>query len=373
MTSSKLLTVVFSLFVSTAATVNANAEILIGIAAPITGSYAWTGERVVKGAEIAIEDLNAEGGVLGQPLRPVVVDDFCNGEQAIAAAEKLIEAEVNIVIGHQCSGAMIPASELYEAAGIIVISPAATNPLVTDRGLQMVFRTSGRDDQQGTIAGDTLAEGWKNKNIAIIHDGQAYGQGIAGEVIERLEELGTAAQLVEQIEPGQKDFSVLIEQMRSASTDAVFYGGYQQEAGLIVRQAKEQLPSLQFVLPDGVSGDDFPLIAGDAADGVLMTSLADPRQRPSAESVVKRFREIGFEPLSSTLYAYAAVQVWAEAVNETERLTPMAVSAALKNGEFDTVLGRLRFDAKGDATGIDHFDWFQWKDGEYTPIDGPKF
>lgn len=347
-----------------------NAEILVGVAAPTTGPYAWTGERVVQGAEIAIEDLNAKGGVLGQPLKALVVDDYCDSQQAVAAAHKLIEAEVTVVFGHQCSGAMIAASELYEASGIIVISPAATNPLVTDRGLKMAFRTSGRDDQQGKIAGDVLAEKWGAKNIAIIHDDQAYGRGIAEQVSKRLDELGVKIKIVEQVQPGQKDFDDLVARLDSAKSDVVFYGGYQQEAGLIVRQTKERLPQVEFILPDGVSGDDFPLIAGEAADGILMTSLADARQRAGAAAVVIRSRDAGFEPSGAYLYTYAAIQSWAQATEKVGTLDPDAVSSALRSHMFNTVLGHLGFDDKGDVTGIDTFDWFIWTDGEYVPIDG---
>jgi branched-chain amino acid transport system substrate-binding protein len=163
-----------------------HAEILIGLPAPYTGPNAWMGEGIERGAEMAIVDLNAAGGILGQPARLIKVDDYCNGDQAVAAANKLVAAGVEVVFGHQCSGAAIPASNVYAAAGVLMMTPNATNPLVTEQGFQNVFRFCGRDDLQGSMAGTYLVDRWGGKNIAILHDGQAYGQGLAKEVKKAL-------------------------------------------------------------------------------------------------------------------------------------------------------------------------------------------
>lgn len=348
---------------------HAQAEIQIGIAAPLTGHYAWSGEYVVRGSQAAIEDLNAAGGVLDQPLEPIVVDDFCDPEQAVAAAQKLVADGVPFVVGHQCSGAAIPASEIYEEAGIILISPAATHPRLTERGLRYTFRTGGRDDRQGTMAGDYLADVWGDRKIAIVHDGQAYGEGVAQEVRRRLEERGVTPAMFAAITPGQKDFTDLVMRLQTADIDVVFYGGYQHEAGLIVRQAKSRLEGIEFILPDGVGSEDFWLIAGEAAEGMRMTALAEARSRPSAEAVVARLRSEGAEPLGATLYAYAAIQAWAQAAEQAGTIEANAVLPVLHSETFDTVLGRLGFDEKGDVTGIDTFDWFVWTDGRYVPLD----
>ena len=150
-----------------------HAEILIGLPAPYTGPNAWMGEGIERGAEMAIADLNAAGGILGEPARLIKVDDYCNGEQAVAAANKLVAAGVKVVLGHQCSGAAIPASKVYAGASVLMMTPNATNPLVTEQGFKNVFRFCGRDDLQGSMAGAYLAEHWRGKNIAILHDGQA--------------------------------------------------------------------------------------------------------------------------------------------------------------------------------------------------------
>jgi branched-chain amino acid transport system substrate-binding protein len=348
---------------------DARAEIRLGVATPLTGPYAWNGEQTRAGADQAVQDLNARGGVLGEPLTTVLVDDYCDPDQALAAAHKLVAEGVAFVVGHQCSGAAIPASTIYEDAGIILISPAATNPQLTGRGLRYTFRTCGRDDLQGTMVGDHIAEQWPGADVAIVHDGQAYGQGIAEEARRRLDELGVATALIEEVQPGQTEFSDLVASFESHSIDVVFYGGYQAEAGLIVRQSRERLPELAFVVPDGVASEDFWLIAGDGAEGIPMTFYMDAARQPAAAAVVAEFRAAGTDPIGSELYAYAAVQAWAQAVEKAGTTDAAPVAEALRREQFDTVLGTIGFDAKGDVTGFDPFVWFVWADGKWVPKD----
>lgn len=250
---------------------------------------------------------------------------------------------------------------------MVFISPAATNPRVTDRGLRYTFRTCGRDDLQGTMVGDHLAKAWSGAKIAIVHDGQAYGQGIAEEARRRLDELGIEAALFEQIEPGRTEFHDLVAGFEARAIDVVFYGGYQAEAGLIVRQAKARLPELAFVVPDGVASEDFWLIAGDAAEGIPMTFYMDAGRQPAAAEVVAAFRAAGTDPIGTELYAYAAIQVWAQAVESSGTTDPTRVADMLRQEQFDTVLGTIGFDDKGDVTGFDPFVWYVWSDGKYVP------
>lgn len=354
---------------ATIASSSARAEIRIGIATPLTGHYAWAGEQTRAGADAAIRDLNGAGGLLGETLVAVTVDDFCNPDQAMAAAQKLVEEGVPFVVGHQCSGAAIPASTLYEEEVIILISPAATNPRLTDRGLRYTFRTSGRDDLQGRMVADYLAEEWAGANIAVVHDGQAYGEGIAEETRRRLDELNIETALLKQVEPGQTEFSDLIAAFETSGIDVVFYGGYQSEAGLIIRQAKARLPELGFVVPDGVASEDFWLIAGATAEGTPMTFYMDAARQPPAADVVAAFKASGTDPIGTELYAYAAVQAWAQAAEHAGSTDATMVADVLRQEQFDTVLGTIGFDAKGDVTGFDPFAWYVWTDGRYVSKD----
>jgi branched-chain amino acid transport system substrate-binding protein len=345
----------------------AHAEVRIGLAAPLTGTMGWAGGATERGAEVAVADLNAKGGVLDELIRLITADDYCDGEQAVAAANKLIASGVVAVFGHQCSGAAIPASKIYSEAEILLMSSEATNPRLTEQGFTNVFRMVGRDDLQGRIAGDLLAERWGDKSIAILHDGQAYGEGLAEETKKRLNERGIAEAMFEAIEPGRADYWDIVQKMRTMGVEVLYFGGYQREAALIMRQAREHGYELQLVAGDAMGGEDFELIAGPASDGTLMTFYPSP-SGPEAADFAAKFTE-GFRPPFTT---YAALQAWAQAVETAGTLETKAVAEALRGHEFDTVLGRIGFDAKGDVTGYDTFVWYVWKDGTYAPVEADR-
>jgi branched-chain amino acid transport system substrate-binding protein len=341
----------------------ARAEVRIGVAAPLTGPYAWAGVVTERGAQVAVADLDAGGGVLGQQIELVSADDYCDAEQASAAAHKLVAAGVVAVFGHQCSGAAIPASRIYSDARILMVASEATNPRLTEQGFTNVFRMVGRDDLQGRIAGDLLAERWGDKPIAILHDGQAYGEGLAEETRKRLRERGIAEAMFAAIEPGQADYWDIVQEMQAIGVEVLYFGGYQHEAALIIRQAREHGYELQLVAGDGISNEDFGLVAGPASDGTLMTLFPSPGG-PGATAFAAKFTS----DLRPPFPVYAAVQVWAQAVENAGTFETAAVAEVLRTGEFDTVLGRIGFDAKGDVTGYDAFVWYVWHDGKYAPV-----
>ncbi len=347
----------------------AQAEILIGAATQLTGEYSWLGEQVQRGAEMAVEDLNAAGGVLGQTVRLLVVDDYCRGDQAVAAARKLVEAGAVFVAGHPCSGAAIPASKVYEEAGVLMISSTASNPRLTDEGGPNVFRMAGRDDQYGPIAGNYLADCWGDAEIAILHDGSVYGQGLAEASKEQLNARGVQEVMYQAITPGQVDYTDVLSRMRAAGVDVVYYGGYSTEPALMIRQARDQGYELQLVSGDALYTEQFWLITGPAGEGALFTSSPDARAAPEAAEAVGRFRAASYEPEGGTLYTYASVQVWAQAVEQAGTLELDAVIEALRRHEFDTVLGRIGFDDNGDVIGPDTSVWYRWTDGAHMPVE----
>jgi branched-chain amino acid transport system substrate-binding protein len=342
------------------------AKVLIGLSTPLTGTHAWVGTNVEEGAEIAVVDLNAKGGVLGEPIELITVDDYCAGDQAVAAAKKLVEAEVAAAFGPLCSGAAIPASKVFAEAGILMISPIATSPKLTEQGFRNVFRVIGRDDVQGKIAGDLLASRWGNKEIAILHDGQAYGKGLAGETKKRLNEHGVTEAIFEVIQPRQVDYSNIVRKMQSVGIDVLYYAGYAPEAALLLRSARQKIGDLQLVGGDGLGVEDFGLIAGAESEGTLFTGSPDARGRPDAEAVAARTRT---GSRRATLRTYAALQVWAQAVEMAGTFETAAVAEALHMHEFETVLGRFRFDDKGDVIpGYDTFVWYEWRGGDSVPV-----
>jgi branched-chain amino acid transport system substrate-binding protein len=317
---------------------------------------------------MAVADINASGGVLGQQLKLISVDDACNSGQAVAAAHRLVAAKVSFVVGHQCSNASIPASEVYERAGIIEMTSASTNPRLTEEGRANVFRICGRDDQQGSIAGDFLVSHWPNAKIAIISDGSVYGRGLADETRRQINRRGSAETLFEDLTPSQSDYSVLVAKLQAAGVEVTYFGGYYREAALLVRSAHERGYKMQLVSGDGIASEAFAQVSGEAGEGTLFTFFRDPRRSSTAEAVVERFRQQGFEPEGYTLYSYGAVQAWAQAAARAGSVDASAVIAALRTGEFETILGKVSFDDKGDVK-QPGFEWFVWRGGRYVPLE----
>ena len=349
---------------------SSRAEIRIGIAGPLSGSALPVGEQQEVGANAAIRDLNEHGGVLGETIVATSVDDACDPEQAKAAARQLVSEKVVFVVGHVCSAASIAAGPIYDEAGIVMISPASTNPRVTDEGHRNVFRVIGRDDEQGAIAGDFIADRYPDKRIAIIHDGQAYGLGLAEFTKRELNKRGINEVLFERFLPDQPDYKELVDKLVAAKADVVYTGGYQSDLGVIVRQAKQALPDLQVVGGDSLTSSEFRFIAGDAAEGTYLTFGQDVRLRPEAASVVRSIRDNdAYEPEGYTLYAYAAMQIWAQAAENSKSAEPAAVMQALRTGTFDTVLGKIGFDEKGDVTGVSSFVWYRWSGEDYVLVE----
>ncbi|MCP5152752.1 MAG: branched-chain amino acid ABC transporter substrate-binding protein [Ectothiorhodospiraceae bacterium] len=347
-----------------ALSLGARAEIIIATAGPMTGQYASFGEQMQRGAEMAVADLNAAGGVLGQMVKLEVGDDACDPKQAVAVANKFVSDGVKFVAGHFCSGSSIPASQVYQEEGILQISPASTNPKLTDEGGPNVFRVCGRDDQQGIVAGNFLADTFGGKKIAVLHDKTAYGKGLADETKKQLNARGIQEAMYEAYTAGEKDYSALVSKMKGAGVDVFYVGGYHTEAGLMVRQAREQGYNVQLVSGDALVTDEFWKITGPAGEGTLMTFSPDPRKNPAAAPIVKKFRDGGYEPEGYTLYTYGAIQAWAQAVTKAGGTDIEKVIDSLRANTFQTVLGDIGFDDKGDVTAPGYV-WYEWKAGTY--------
>jgi branched-chain amino acid transport system substrate-binding protein len=262
----------------------AQEKVVIAVAGPMTGQYAAFGEQMRRGAQMAVADINAAGGVLGKQLQLEIGDDACDPKQAVALANQLASKGVVFVAGHYCSGSSIPASEVYADEGILQMSPASTNPVLTDRGekFKNVFRVCGRDDQQGVVAGDWIADRYKGKKVAVVDDKSQYGKGLAEFARQELQKKGMNVVLTESVNQGDKDFTALISKMKQAGVDVIYYGGYHTEAGLLVRQARDQGLNATLASGDALVTAEFWSIAGKAGEGTLMTFDADPRKNPAA-------------------------------------------------------------------------------------------
>jgi branched-chain amino acid transport system substrate-binding protein len=347
----------------------AQAQIKLGVAGPITGPNAAFGAQLKNGAEQAVEDINAKGGVMGQKIVLQTGDDASDPKQGVSLANKFAADGVKWVVGHFNSGVSIPASEVYQESGIVQITPASTNPKFTERNQWNTFRTCGRDDQQGAVAGTYLSTHFKGKKVAIVHDKTPYGKGLADETQKAMEAKGLKAAMYEGVNTGEKDYSALVSKLKQQNVDVVYFGGLHTEAGLIIRQMRDQGLKAPMMSGDGITDKEFVQIAGPGAEGTFMTFGPDARKNPNAKEAVAKFKAKNYDPEAYTLYTYAAVQILAQAAEGAKSTDGKKVADYMKSGKtFKTVIGDISFDKKGDITRPDYV-MYVWKKGADGKID----
>ncbi|MGB7177520.1 MAG: branched-chain amino acid ABC transporter substrate-binding protein [Xanthobacteraceae bacterium] len=350
-------------------------QVKFGVGGPITGPNAATGAQMKNGVEQAAADINAAGGILNQKITTEFGDDVSDPKQGVSVANNFAGSGVKFVIGHYNSGVTMPASEVYQENGILEITPASTNPTVTERGMWNIFRTCGRDDQQGKVAGDYILAHFKGKKIAVVHDKTTYGKGLADQTKKTINAGGMTEVLYEGINTGEKDYSALVSKIKQSGADLVYFGGLYTEGGLIVRQMRDQGVTAPLMGGDGITSDEFASVGGPGVEGSLMTYGPDPRNNPDAKAVVAEFRAKNFEPEAYTLYSYAGVQVFKQAAEAAQSLDPKKVADKMHSGMvFKTVLGPLSFDKKGDLTKLDYVMYLWKKDpsGRVTYVQCPN-
>src|SRR5499433_2092008 len=348
---------------------SAVAQVKFGVGGPITGPNAATGAQMKNGVEQAAADINAAGGILGKKLTVQFGDDVSDPKQGVSVANNFAADGVKFVIGHYNSGVTIPASEVFQENGILQITPASTNPKVTERNMWNIFRTCGRDDQQGQVAGEYIAKHYKGKKIAVVHDKTTYGKGLADEMKKTINKAGIKEVLYEGINTGEKDFSALVSKIKQSGADLIYWGGLYTEGGLIVRQMRDQGVKAPLMGGDGITSDEFASIGGPGVEGTLMTFGPDARKNPAAAQVVKVFEAKNINPEAYTLYSYAAMQVIAMSAADAKSLDPKKVAEATKAGKpFKTVIGDLAYNKKGDITRLDYvmYVWKKNPEGKIT-------
>ena len=342
----------------------AQAQVKFGVAGPITGANAAFGAQLTNGTQMAVDDINAAGGILGQKIVVETGDDVSDPKQGVSVANKFIGDGIKFVIGHFNSGVTIPASDVYADSGVLFITPSATNPKVTERGLWDAFRTCGRDDQQGKLWANYALQHLQGKKIAILHDKTTYGKGLADAAKGFMNAGGMKEVLYEGVNTGEKDYSAIVSKVKASGAEYLMWGGLHTEAGLIIRQMRDQGMKTVMISGDGITDAEFASIGGPGVEGTLMSFGPDPRNNPAAKDVVAKFRAKGFEPEAYTLYSYAGVQIIKQAAEKANSLDPKKVAAAMHSGmTFKTVIGDISFDKKGDRTTVDYV-WYVWKKGD---------
>lgn len=341
--------------------------IQIGLVRPTTGAVKQYGDMVQEGVDTAVEVANAAGGIQGKKIQLMVVDDACEPKQGPVAANRIVNAGVKYVIGPVCSGATIAAAGIYEGEGVVMVTPSATAPALTaGKSFKFIFRATGRDDQQGPAAARFIAQTVKPKKIAVLHDKQSYGQGVAASVRDELKRLGTPAAMFEGINAGDTDYSAVITKLKSNRVDFVYYGGYHPELGLLLRQGAEQGLKARMMGPEGAGNPEINAIAGPAVEGMLVTLPADFSTNPKNAAIVKVFKDKKRDASGAfQLQSYAATQTVIESIKAVGD-DPAKVAAHMRKTTFDTPIGAMAWDAKGDLKSYD-FKIYEWhKDGSKT-------
>src|SRR5271154_6511323 len=339
----------------------ASADVKMGVAGPITGPNASFGAQLTQGVGQAAADFNAKGGILGKQIEVEQGDDVSDPKQGVSVANKFVGDSVKFVVGHFNSGVTIPASEVYSDNGVLFITPSATNPKVTDRGLWDAFRTCGRDDQQGKLWAELALGKLKDAKIAIVHDKTPYGQALADAAKGFMNAGGKKEVLYEGVNTGEKDYSAIVSKIKASGADYLMWGGLHTEGALIVRQMRDQGMKTVMISGDGITDNEFASIGGPGVEGTLMSFGPEPRNNPAAKDIVAEFRAKNFEPEAYTLYSYAAMQIMKEAAEKTKSLDPKKMAEYMHSGAtFKTVIGDISYDKKGDRTNVDYV-WYVWK------------
>lgn len=347
------------------------ADILIGAAAPLSGPNAALGEQLRRGVQRAVDDINATGGIRGEKLTVQFADDGCDPRKAVDVATGFVSAGVKAVVGHYCSGASIPASKVYQKAGIVQISPASTNAKFTDEGGWNVVRLVPRDDAQSAAAAALVLDRFAGQKIAVVSDQSPAFTALAEAFTASLRQKGITPALQQSFKAGTKDFAPLVKQVKDSGAGVVYLSGSYVEGGLFAQALRAAGSQAQVVSGDSLVTEDYGNQAKDAANGTLSSFTYDARKFPTAQGLVQRFRDVDQNPEGFTLYAYAAVQALAAAAEATATLDSTRLAEWLRGGNrFDTVVGPVSFDANGDLANP-AIAWFKWIDGRYVEVD-PK-
>jgi len=347
--------------------------IKIGVAGPMTGANATFGEQVWTGATTYIDQVNAAGGIDGKQVELVKGDDACEPKQAVAVANRFVDQDkVVAVVGHFCSSSTIPASEIYNDAGIVTVTPSSTNPIVTDRGFETMFRTCGRDDQQAVVAGSFILDTLKLDKVALIHDKDTYGQGLVDALKKTLAEKGVEPVLYEGLTRGERDFNSLVTKIKSSGATVVYFGGLIPEAGPLIRQIHEQGLDVTFVSGDALAQAEIVTAAGGPQNlkGVYYSSAADPKDDPDTADAQAVLKKANVAPDNYTLFGYASVQTIVAALQGTKEGDVGAQIDWLRNNSVKTAVGNLAWNDNGDVKDFKFV--FYTFDDKGTPVSASK-
>lgn len=369
MTNMKML-LVTAVGLSLTATTVAKADITIGVVAPLTGPVAAYGDQVKNGAVAAAEVINKNGGIAGEKVVLKLADAAGDPKQGVSAANQLVGEGIHFVIGPVVSSVAIPASDVFAENGVLMVTPTATTPGLTARGLQNVLRTCGRDDQQAEVAGKYTLSHLKDKRVAIVHDNGTYGKGLADAFKKIINDGGITEVAYAALTPGEKDFSALVTRLKADNAEVIYFGGFHPEGGLLARQLRDIQLDVQIIGGEGLSNTEYWAIGNEAAQGTLFTNATDALKNPDSAEAVAALKEDGIPPEAFTLNAYAALQVLAYGIEKAGKADDAAaVAATIKSAAaIPTAIGKLTYDSNGDLSSPS-FSLFKWDNGKIIGLE----
>jgi len=343
----------------------------IGHAAPLTGGIAHLGKDNENGARLAIDQANAKGLTIdGKKVKFEIVaeDDEEKPDKGPIIAQKFADAKVAGVVGHLNSGVTIPASGVYNQAGIPMISGSATNPKLTEQGFKNVFRVVGRDDQQGPAIASYLATEFKPKTVAVIDDATAYGEGLANEVEKALKASGVNVLPREKGTKDTKDWKAILTKLRGRKPDAVFYGGMDATGGPLLKQGRELGIKAVFAFGDGACTDEMKKLAGDKqAEGLVCSQAGIPVQAASKEFLDSYKAKFNIDPILYSPFTFDAANLLIAAMQKANSVEPAKYLPALAGIQYKGASGDIAFDDKGDRKDAE-MTIFTMKEGKLAPV-----
>ncbi len=351
----------------------AASTVKLGVAGPLTGDQAAFGEMLRNGATLAVEEWNGKGGVSvgGKKMKVDILwgDDRHDPREGVSIAHKFVNSGAAGIVGHFNSSVSIPASTVYAEAGIVQITPASTNPQLTEQGFKTVFRVCGRDDQQGQVAANYIVDALKAKRVAVLHDKTTYGQGLADETKRFLEKRGVKPVFYSGVVQGDKDYTPVLTAAKQKNPQVVYFGGIHPEAILLVKQMRERLGMKAiFMSGDGIFVDEFYKIAGKSAEGTYVTFTPDQKKIPAAQSMIKRHRKrFGKDVGAYTIYSYVATNLILNSIQSTGTTQGAKLAAHLRSKAWQTSLGKIQFNPKGDVLESPYVFW-QVKGAKFVPL-----
>ena len=341
------------------------ADIVIGVAGPLTGQYQTFGTQMLNGVKAAVDAANATGGINGENLSIISADDQCDNRKAEDAAQTLINQRVDVVIGHFCSYPSLNAAKLYAKAQISMISPAASLPALTTSGLGNVVRLAMRDDQQGAFVAKRILQKRADANVAVLNDASPSNKAITTQFVEAY---GKPPNLVASIDADAKDFSTLLAKIKAQQISTIFFAMNPSDAGHFVAQSAQAGLALKFYGSDALLADQYWEAAGPAGENTMVSFAPDPQRDAASHGVIAALKVAGQTADGATLPSYAATELFVAAAKAKGAHSGLAISDWLKQGQsINTALGPLQFDAGGDVKNL-NFMWFAWHDGTYQAI-----